>query len=197
MTTAVNAASTMSRQSAPAPILTLSLRRGQVLRLLSEDKRRSEIGATLGLTTATVSAYTRQAAYRLRVETTPAALATACADNLVDLPGDRVAVPYDALANVVESPAKPSESGVSYIHAPCTTRRGQWQTVYAVDGIGKTGATFNYPATDGDASTFAAWQCQRQPDKPSRLATHRVGASAAACDACTSCDRFKTGHEPR
>lgn len=106
-------------------------------------------------------------------------------------------MPYDVLANFVESPAKLSEGGVSYIHAPCTARRGRWQTVYAVYGIGKTGATFGYRATDGDVATFAAGQCRRQPDKSAHLATHRVGDCAAACDACTSCDRFKTGYEPR
>lgn len=114
MTAAVKtASSTMSRPSAPALIATLSLRQGQVLRLLSEDKRRFEIAAKLELTTATVSAYARQAAYRLGVTTVPAAVATACAYNLVALPGDRVAVPYDVLANVRESLTKLSTGGLS------------------------------------------------------------------------------------
>lgn len=113
MTAAVKTASIMSRPSAPALIATLSLRQGQVLRLLSEDKRRFEIAAKLELTTATVSAYARQAAYRLGVTTVPAAVATACAYNLVDLPGDRVAVPYDVLANIRESLTKLSAGGLS------------------------------------------------------------------------------------
>lgn len=113
MTAAVKTASTMSRPSAPALIATLSLRQGQVLRLLSEDKRRFEIAAKLELTTATVSAYARQAAYRLGVTTVPAAVVTACAYNLVDLPGERVAVSYDVLANVMESLTKLSEGSLS------------------------------------------------------------------------------------
>lgn len=112
MTAVVKTASAMSRPSAPTPIATLSLRQGQVLRLLSEDKRRFEIAAKLELTTATVSAYARQAAYRLGVTTVPAAFSTACAYNLVDLPGDRVAISYDVLANIVESLTKLSKGSL-------------------------------------------------------------------------------------
>ena len=71
----------------------------------------------------------------------------------------------DAAAPVTYSTPPGTAPVFVYIHAPCGAGRAQWETVYTMDGTGKTGATFGYPATDGDVATFASGQCQRQSDK--------------------------------
>jgi len=69
----------------------------------------------------------------------------------------------DAAAPVTYSTPPGTAPVFVYIHAACTAGESQWKTIYTMDGTGKIGATFGYPATDGDIATFAVAQCQRQP----------------------------------
>lgn len=69
----------------------------------------------------------------------------------------------DAAAPVTYSTPPGTAPVFVYIYAPCGAGGAQWETVYTMDGTGKTGATFGYPATEGDIASFVVGQCQRQP----------------------------------
>jgi len=72
-----------------------------VLGLLAQDFRWPEIARELDITVNSARGYARQAHDALGVSSLPAAMAAACARNVIVMPGDRFAIPSDVLAKAI------------------------------------------------------------------------------------------------